>query len=155
MFEGIDLLEAAGSIDWRELLQEVLDGPGSFIERAQQAAFEVPDMPLGRVFRAVRDSDPATVVEGLRQARPFLLEDPFKTTIVERQGQTGFDAAVQTINFLTTDAGTQWLASARQIALEIGTDDHEGHEGAVGESPPPTAERGSNEHSVEDAPEER
>lgn len=141
--EGRDLLEAARSIDWRELLQEVQDGPGSFIERAHQVALEAPEMPLGRVFRALRDSDPATVVEGLRQARPFLLEDPFKTTIIERQGQTGFDAAVQIINFLTTDAGTQWLASARQMALGLGIDEGEGgHEGVRGGSERPTVEEG-------------
>ena len=92
-------------------------------------------MPLGRVFRALRDSDPATIVEGLRQARSFLLEDSFKKTIIERQGQAGFDAALQIIDFATTDAGIRWIDSARQIALEIGTDDHKGHEGAVGDSP--------------------
>ena len=47
------------------------------------------------------------------------------------------------------------LASARQVALAIGTDDPEGHGGAVGDSPQPAAEHGSNEHSVEDAPEVR
>ena len=153
--EGIDLLEAVRSIDWRELIQDVRDGPGSFIERAYQAALEAPEMPLGRVFRALRDSDPATMVEGLRQARSFLLEDSFKKTIIERQGQAGFDAALQIIDFATTDAGIRWIDSARQIALEIGTDDHKGHEGAVGDSPQRTAERGSHEHSVEDAPEVR
>ena len=153
--EGIDLLEAVRSIDWRELIQDVRDGPGSFIERAYQAALEAPEMPLGRGFRALRDSDPATVVEGLRRARPFFVEDPFKGTITREQGQAAAVAAVEIIDFLTTDAGIQWLASARQIALEIGTDDPERHGGAVGDSPQPAAEHGSNEHSVEDAPEVR
>ena len=59
------------------------------------------------------------------------------------------------ISFLTTDAGTQWLASARQIAVEIGTDDHEEHGGAVGDTPQPTAEHRSNQRSVDGAPDVR
>ena len=79
------------------------------------------------------------MVEFLRRAKPFFVEDPFKGTITREQGQAAAVAAVEIIDFLTTDAGIQWLASARQVALQIGSDDHEGPEGAVGDSPQRTA----------------
>lgn len=144
--EGIDLLEAASSVNWQELLQEVRDGPATFVERAYQVALEAPETALGRVFRTVRDNDTPTVVGVLRQARTFLLEDPFRATIIKDQGQAGFDAAMQISNFFSTDAGVQWLAGARQMALGLGIDDgedgREGHEGVGGGSERPIFEEG-------------
>ena len=145
--EGNNLLKAASSVNWLELAQEVRDGPGSFIERARQAELEGPEMPLGRVFRMVRDNDTSTVVAVLRRAGASLVEDPFRATIIKEQGQAGFDAAMQIRNFLSTDAGIRWLAGARQMALGLGIDDGEGgheggREGVGGGSYRPTVEEG-------------
>ena len=130
--EGVDLLEAASSVNWQEVLQEIQDGPATFVERAYQAALEAPETAIGRVFRTVRDNDTSTVVRAVRRVRPSLLEDPFRATIIKEQGQAGYDAAMQITDFFTTDAGVQWLASVRQIALGLGIDGREGGREAVG-----------------------
>ena len=130
--EGVDLLEAASSVNWQEVRQEIQDGPATFVERAYQAALEAPETAIGRVFRTVRDNDTSTVVRAVRRVRPSLLEDPFRATIVKEQGQAGYDAAMQITDFFTTDAGVQWLAGVRQIALGLGIDGREGGREAVG-----------------------
>ena len=151
-----DLLDAARSIYWQGLLREILDGPASFIETASQSALEAPEMPLGKAFHAVRDNDPAAVAEFLLRVKPSLLQDPFRRTVIEQQGRPAFDAVVRIIDFFATDAGMAWLASAQQIALALGSNDHEsGLEGAVGDSPESGSEPGPGEQSVEAAPEVR
>ena len=141
--EGVDLLEAASSVNWQEVLQEIQDGPATFVERAYQAALEAPETAIGRVFRTVRDNDTSTVVRAVRRVRPSLLEDPFRATIIKEQGQAGYDAAMQITDFFTTDAGVQWLAGVRQIALGLGIDGREiGREAVGGGSELPIFEEG-------------
>ena len=138
---SLDLLEVANSVNWQEVLQEVRDGPATFVERAYQVALEEPETALGRVFRTVRDNNTSTVVEVLRRAGASLVEDSLRATIIKEQGQAGFDAAMEIRNFFSTDAGIHWLAGARQIALGLGIDHGEGgHEGVGGGSDRPTVE---------------